>query len=447
MKEGITIRTNKFFKIVLAIMAGLALFIASDFVNRSAIPATFSAAVKNSDKGYDAQIVSPSYNIRSSMPTDLKNMPKVIGTTKSYNNQYVRVMKIRVTNAGAWAYIRYYGKYVGWVSIYAIKEVSLSTIATQMMKKYDAVGTMTLISAGTNHTVTVANGYANKAQGILNETTGKVIYPLASLQKSMTGAIVQQLIDSGQISLKDTLDTWYPSVKYADKITIKEMLTMTSGIQNDDLTPKSNMTENQAYQSMLSRIKSDTPGTYHYSDANYVFLAGIIAKVTGQSYETNLKTRILDKLGMTNTFIAGEPMSSKVIAQCYEASNGQDYAKLASVPVSLQTTIPGAGNLYTTAQDYLTFQASLTNGKVLTSSELNEMLSYSNNGYSGGFYTTVSGNKHNLGSFGGTGDRTFVYSDINNYHGSIGMLNQTPLANNTSVYEFSKQMYQIAKYY
>lgn len=431
------------------ITAAVSLFGFSAAQKQKADPVTHTSAIKNSNQAYDAQIVNQknsSNPIYRTLPTNPKSLPKISATAGTYNGKFVRVLKIRVTRAGAYAYIRYFDKTLGWISLNALQKTTLSQIAAATMKQYNAIGCALLISAGIKNTAMAANGYADQKAGILNETSGKVLYPLASLQKSMTGAIIQQLISSGKISINDKLSQWYPQVKHADQITIKQMLTMTSGLNNNDYTPKANMTENQAITSMLTRLSSDGKSTYQYSDANFVLLAGIIAKVTGSSYENNLKTRIFEQVNMNNTLFAGEPVGNKMLEQSYLAKNDQNYATAAPLPVSLQTTIPGAGNLYTTLSDYFAFQSGLGNGQILTSSQFKQLLSYGKP-YSGGFYVNNPGIKQAHGGFNGTGIKTDLYANINNYHGALVFLNQMPLNNQTSSQDFAKIMYQISRYY
>ncbi len=351
-------------------------------------------------------------------------------------------MKTSTTKAGTFGYIRYYSKYLGWIKTAGVKKTSLSTIATATINKYDLSGVVLLNSAGPTHQVVLARGFANKTDGVLNTSDGTVVYPLASLQKAMTGAIIQQLISSGKLSPYSKLSSFYPGVKYSNSITIQRMLTMTSGIENNDYTPSSNLSESKAFSTIQSKLVSTGTSSYHYSDANYVLLAGIISKITKKSYASNLQSRILGPMNMKNTFIAGASMGSKFIPESYK-TNG--YGTARKLSVARQTGIPGAGNLYTTVQDFAAFENGLVNGKILTLSQYNQLLSYGSY-YSGGSYVNVSGIKHTHGAFGGTGFFTDIYSDVNNYHLAIVFLNE-PLKGNYDTKQFVAIMYKLAKYY
>ncbi|WP_288639556.1 class A beta-lactamase-related serine hydrolase [uncultured Lentilactobacillus sp.] len=416
--------------------------------------AAYNAVTATSNKHYDAQIVnqntvSKGYNIYYYGPYYTSLSTKT-GDANGYNfnNDFVRVMQSKTTKTGTYVLLRYFNKNLGWMNVHGIKPVSFQTIANSMMKQYNVMGTAVLASSGPKNTATVSNGMANVVRNTANAGDGSVVYPLASLQKAMTGAIIQQLISANKLSASTKLSQYYPAGPYASNITIAQMLSMTSGIDNTDITPSSQMTENQAYSSMVSRLKSTNNHSYNYSDANYVLLAGIIAKVTGQSYAQNLQSRIFDKLGMSHTVIVDQdqPSTKATVAIGYTNDGKNDYQDADTVSYARLSAIPGAGNLLSTPSDYYKFIQGLQNGQVLTSKQYQQLTSYGNT-YSGGFYVTKNGMKYNNGSFGGSSFHTSYYATNGNYHMALVFMNQYPLAGNISAKAFAQKMYDVATYY
>ena len=55
-------------------------------------------------------------------------------------------------------------------------------------------------------------------------------WPLRSITKSFTTTLVLQLADEGELSLDDTIDTWVPDVPNGDRITLRQLGQMTSGL-------------------------------------------------------------------------------------------------------------------------------------------------------------------------------------------------------------------------
>lgn len=223
------------------------------------------------------------------------------------------------------------------------------------------------------------------------------------------------------------------------------MLSMTSGLDNVDIDPSKAMTESQAYASMVKRANATGKTTFDYSDANYVLLAGIIAKITKQSYAQNLQTRILNKVKMTHTFIVDNGKApSTPIALSYTRNGQTDYSSYQTASLPRLSAIPGAGNLLTTPSDYYQFILGLQNGAILTAQQYQQLLSYGSV-YSGGLYVTQKGVKYNNGSFGGQNYHSGYFATTGNYHLAIVFENQDP--SNMTPKAFVKKMYQVATYY
>ncbi|KRM45960.1 beta-lactamase [Lentilactobacillus parabuchneri DSM 5707 = NBRC 107865] len=406
-------------------------------------------------KRYDAQITTPKslasgYQIYSNVP-GTKNTTGVATTTTDstkYNNQYVRVMQTQKTKTATYAQIRYNGKILGWMNVNGLKQVSFKSIAQATMQKYDAIGTV-LVSHNKSLTPTIVNnGYANMLHSTKNTSDGSVVYPLASLQNTMTGAMIQQLINAKKITATTTLSKYYPKVAHSKTITIQQLLTMTSGIKGTIKTPDDQVTEDQAYTNAVKALTSTNKHTFTYSDINYVLLAGIISQVTGKSYTQNLQSRILNKLGMKNTYIVNEnqPEFTAIKAVGYNNANNNDYQNSQAVSYPTLSSLPGAGNVLTTPTDYYKFVLGLQNGKVLTTKGYQALTGYSTK-YSGGMYVNQNTVKYNNGSYTGTGFNTGYYASDGNQKVVVALLNQSPLKNKMTPATFLNKMNTIATYY
>lgn len=412
--------------------------------------AGYNPVLKISNQRYDAQIVKPSktsgYPIYYSGPYFTSSSSRTADSNSSnYSNDYVRVMQTKTPKTGTYAKLRLFNQTIGWMNIKGLKKATLTQVANATMKQNDVSGSALLASAGSKHTVIVNNGFANRTKKLANTSNGSVVYPLASLQKSMTAAMIQQLISRGQLTPTTKLSNFYPQIKGSSNITIKQMLSMTSGLDNVDIDPSKAMTESQAYASMVKRANATGKTTFDYSDANYVLLAGIIAKITKQSYAQNLQTRILNKVKMTHTFIVDNGKApSTPIALSYTRNGQTDYSSYQTASLPRLSAIPGAGNLLTTPSDYYQFILGLQNGAILTAQQYQQLLSYGSV-YSGGLYVTQKGVKYNNGSFGGQNYHSGYFATTGNYHLAIVFENQDP--SNMTPKAFVKKMYQVATYY
>lgn len=110
------------------------------------------------------------------------------------------------------------------------------------------------------------------------------------------------------------------------------------------------------------------PGTqWSYSNSNYFILGVIIEKLTGQSYEHNLKQFIFDPIELTHTYYALPPAS--LTATGYSSSG--------SGPVPAQavdrSTPFAAGALSSNIYDLIAWDDALIHGKVVSQESFKEM--------------------------------------------------------------------------
>ncbi|WP_291079276.1 serine hydrolase [Hyphomonas sp.] len=136
-------------------------------------------------------------------------------------------------------------------------------------------------------------------------------FPVASMTKSFTAALVLKLVDEKKLGLDQTLTELLPDfdAPYAGEVTVRHLLQNRSGIphyidipgwfNNDVKRAFTNETFIEALEGLELKF---TPGRdYLYSNVNYFLLALIIDRHSGMDYETRLQTQILDPLGMTET--------------------------------------------------------------------------------------------------------------------------------------------------
>lgn len=74
-----------------------------------------------------------------------------------------------------------------------------------------------------------AYGYADYDENRENKLTTR--FAIASNTKQFTAAAIMQLVEEKKINLDDTIDKYFPKYQYANKITVKQLLQMRSGIQ------------------------------------------------------------------------------------------------------------------------------------------------------------------------------------------------------------------------
>ena len=290
-------------------------------------------------------------------------------------------------------------------------------------------GTVVVIKDGHAQQISYGYGYYGRRLGAGNI---KVVYPVCSLQKVITGAIITQLISEGKFNQDNKISRWYPNLKNADKITVGNLLTHTSGLlaTRTEVNRGINYSEGDAINWVVNRInqlQEGNPGNFYYNNTNYILLAGIIRQVTNQSYEANVKSRIINKLGLKRTFFYPDIPKNKTDAISYTWRN-KNYQNAQYVKRSLASQLPGAGNLFSTPMDYYRIQVALTDGRILTKDQFNYLTHLQSRvtSYSGGVYLKNNDNlKMAYGNLYGTHFGNWFQMTTDNQNGLIMFLNQT----------------------
>ncbi|HUS20134.1 MAG TPA: serine hydrolase domain-containing protein [Terriglobales bacterium] len=135
--------------------------------------------------------------------------------------------------------------------------------------------------------------------------TADMRYSIGSISKQFTAACVMLLVEEGKLSLDDKVGKFFPKLTRANEVTIRQLLSMTSGYQDywpqDYLMPE--MMKPTTAQHILDKWAGKPldfePGTkYQYSNTNYVIAGLIIEKVSGMPLFTFLQKRFFAPLGL-----------------------------------------------------------------------------------------------------------------------------------------------------
>jgi D-alanyl-D-alanine carboxypeptidase len=134
-------------------------------------------------------------------------------------------------------------------------------------------------------------------------------YSIGSISKQFTAAVVLLLAEAGKLKLDDPVGMYLPELTRANEVTIRQVLSMTSGYQDfwpEDyvMTSMLKPTVPQHILDVWGKKPLDfEPGTqWQYSNTNFV-IAGRIAEIAaGKPLIDQLQTRIFRPLKMTGVF-------------------------------------------------------------------------------------------------------------------------------------------------
>jgi D-alanyl-D-alanine carboxypeptidase len=229
-----------------------------------------------------------------------------------------------------------------------------------------------------DHRVLFAKGFgvANADWSIPNTTETK--FDIGSITKTFTATLVLQLEQQRKLALTDSVCAFIvPCPPAWSPVTLHHLLSHTSGIFNLTLAPDFDRERGtaQTREEILARICTRplafVPGTkFEYSNSNYYLLALIIEKITGPPYESVLKQRILEPLGMRDT---GVIKRGYVLSQ-----HATGYRPTTSGTLEVDSPIDeswsfGAGSMYSTVGDLEKWSAALDSDRILPRATLERM--------------------------------------------------------------------------
>ncbi|PYY29778.1 serine hydrolase domain-containing protein [Paenibacillus illinoisensis] len=156
--------------------------------------------------------------------------------------------------------------------------------------------------------------FYSKSWGVTGESEEKVTtetpFTIGSISKSLTGLAIMRLIEEGTVHLDDPVQKYIPwfslkDKKAASKITIKHLLTQTSGISTysglsiSDRESKDLDAIKKNVESLSNVKLTAAPGEKHqYSNANFLILGALIEEVTNQTYSEYMEKQVFSPLGM-----------------------------------------------------------------------------------------------------------------------------------------------------
>lgn len=229
--------------------------------------------------------------------------------------------------------------------------------------------------------ILISRGYGYADTLFHDPNTPQTKFFIGSITKQFTAAAILLLNERGQLSLDDPISQYLPDCPSdpGDRITIRQLLTHTSGLPNYTDFPEMilNRTAEIEPDDIIASFKDlpleSEPGTkFKYGNSGYVLLGAIIEAVSGQSYEAFLHKELFKPLGMLNSGYGRRETGLPNRAEGYMIDPTGHL--VGAVPIHF-SILHSAGALYSTAEDMLKWDAGLRNGKILTPGSVSMMTS------------------------------------------------------------------------
>jgi CubicO group peptidase (beta-lactamase class C family) len=178
-----------------------------------------------------------------------------------------------------------------------------------------------------------AKGYGVRKLGESAPVDKDTLFPIGSNTKAFTSALLASLVDAGKLSWDDPVYQRLPGFQMYDpyvshEMSIRDLLTHRSGmgLGEGDLLfwPTTNYTRDEIiYRLRFMKPASSFRSRFAYDNLMYIAAGQIIPAVTGATWESYLRSKVLDPLGMkTTTLSAAEFKASANHAYPHQRLDG-----------------------------------------------------------------------------------------------------------------------------
>jgi D-alanyl-D-alanine carboxypeptidase len=226
-------------------------------------------------------------------------------------------------------------------------------------------------------------GFANLETS--TPVTPDCVFRVGSVSKQFVASAIALLAEEGKLSYEDRLSKFLPLFPRAGDVTLRQMLTHTSGLGNyTETQPREaffrqartdySSAELLAAMANTSPLFKSEPGTaWAYSNTAYVLLGLVVETVAGEPYGKFLSRRLFEPVGMTQTAVDDAYDVVPHRASGYTSKPGAPGVYRNADFISM--TYPGAaGAMRSTPADLCRWHAALLGGRVVKPDTLQTML-------------------------------------------------------------------------
>jgi len=226
-------------------------------------------------------------------------------------------------------------------------------------------------------------GYGTAEKGKDTPPDSTTVFELASTSKLFTTATLQLLADEGVLKPDDKIQAILgnkiklPAI--AEKTTLRHLATHTSGFpslprsfiakMSDETNPYKDLVTEDIYGYLETCEEKKEEGAFAYSNFGMGLLGHLLELKTGICYEQLVKERLLNPLGMGQTFVTVDSTSSSKIIQGFDENGNPS-------PVWTDKVLTGAGSFLSSGSDMMKFvkanldkNASAISGSLLATHE------------------------------------------------------------------------------
>ena len=201
-------------------------------------------------------------------------------------------------------------------------------------------------------------------------------FEIGSITKQFTAAAILRLHEAGKLDLDAALATWLPDAPHAGEVTVRQLLTHTSGLPEYFEGPGIEVaaTRPTTFAQIMARVAGKplvfAPGSqWSYCNTGYVLLGRILELLSHETYRHYVQTHFFDRLGMKQSFFVADETRLPNMSEGYHHKDGR-FERAVPIHDSFGWS---AGNIVSTLDDLMKWDAALAGGQVVSEKSYAEM--------------------------------------------------------------------------
>ncbi|HDX9579002.1 TPA: beta-lactamase family protein [Bacillus pseudomycoides] len=212
-------------------------------------------------------------------------------------------------------------------------------------------------------------GYADVQKQI--ENTPQTKHRIGSITKTAIAVSILQLQEQGKLNIQENVHTYIPSFPANKNITLYHLLTHTSGLPEHGKGKVNAASHLNLVTWLGQQPTAFQPGQgWLYTDYNYMLLAYIVEKTSGQSIAQYVREHIFIPVGMMESGMGEKPEGDANFAKGYKKNENN----LVLAPSLIMNWLYGCGEMYTTVHDMKKLDEAIKSGKLISSESLKLMV-------------------------------------------------------------------------
>ncbi len=213
-----------------------------------------------------------------------------------------------------------------------------------------------------------------------------MLISVASLTKTVTGALILQLADQGVLNLDDSIGNWLPELQNVPgNASIRQLLNHTSGIGNFGAHPElgpaisadrsKTWTQLEIARSFIPEPRFGVGEATFYSNSNMLLLGMIADSATGSTLAVEFRRRFWNRLGLEDVFLMSDEEPRGNLASSWVGPTIEELSSVGPLDSPFGRAVGwGAFGLKATPTDMAVWGEALMSGQLLSKNMTEQML-------------------------------------------------------------------------